>query len=113
MAFNGHTGFVTALVDELRICSGSNDKTVKVWNSGNGVCERSLKEPTIISIALLVDGRICGVSIDGFVKIWNMNTGVCEHAISVVNSVLSKVVQLHDGRLVVSDLKKIVAIVGG
>jgi hypothetical protein len=50
---------------------------------------------------ILLDGRICSVSGDGSLKIWNLEVGVCELSIDA-RSDLFKVIQLHDGRLVVS-----------
>jgi WD40 repeat protein len=60
---------------------------------------------------LLLDGRICSVSEDGSIKVWNVETGVCDLTIDVGNK-LSKVIQLHDGRLVVSDDRRSLYMIG-
>jgi hypothetical protein len=73
---------------------------------------RKVHADCFIGMVKLLNGRLCSVSIDGFAQIWNMNTGVCEHDIFVVDDTLLKVVQLYDGRLVVSDYNRTVAIIG-
>jgi hypothetical protein len=64
-------------------------------------------------MVLLLDGRLCSVSYDGSVKIWNMDTGVCDFTTHVINTYLCEVVQLHDGRLVVSTYYCEIYLVGG
>jgi WD40 repeat protein len=116
MTLKGHTRGVTeiVIVAELSICSCSRDGKIIVWNINTGICERTIEGQKMMNnIALLLDGRICSVSSDGFAKIWNIDTGVCEHAILFVDHIPVKVVQLHDGRLVVSDREKAVTIIGG
>jgi WD40 repeat protein len=115
MTLDGHDDIVRAIVviAELRICSCSADKTIKLWNVSSGVCERSLEEHTsyVRDMVLLLDGRLCSVSGDGIVKIWNIDTGVCDLTVRVGAS-LCKVVQLHDGRLVVSSSDSFAFIIG-
>jgi WD40 repeat protein len=128
MTLNGHTGRVTAIVviDELRICSCSHDETIKVWITSSGLCDRTLEEPTMINTSrwkthqhldmiLLQDGRLFTLIHDGSAKIWNNDTGTCELSIKVSDdkySKLSKVIQLHDGRIVVSECNRLVYIMG-
>jgi WD40 repeat protein len=116
ITLNGHAKGVTAIVvvDKLRLCSCSADKTIKVWNVTSGVCERLLEghRGYIRDMVLLQDGRLCSVSYDRWVKIWNIDTGVCDHTVQVSTS-LFKVIQLHDGRLVVSDGRRSVYVIGG
>jgi WD40 repeat protein len=60
---------------------------------------------------LLLDGRMCSVSDDGSVKIWDIETGVCDLTVQVCNSLLYRVIQLQDGRLVVSEVNDEVYII--
>jgi WD40 repeat protein len=85
-----------------------------MWNTSNGVCERTLEGHTdyIKNMILLSDGRICSVSYDGSFKILNLETGVCDLTVQICNSALYKVVQLHDGRLVVCNDKNKAYIIG-
>jgi WD40 repeat protein len=117
MTLNGHTGHINALlgIDELRICSCSSDTTIKVWNISSGVCERTLEGHTDIvgEMILVLNGRLCSLyNSDGSLKIWNMETEVFDRTTHVSN-IVGKVVQLHDGRLVVSDIHRVVTIIGG
>jgi WD40 repeat protein len=117
MTLRGHTDTVYAIVviDELRVCSCSSDTTIKVWNVGSGVCVRSLEGHAdgVYDMVLLQDGRLCSVSADSSVKIWNVETGVCDLSITIVtDGSLAEVIQLHDGKLVVSDTSRIVYIIG-
>jgi hypothetical protein len=67
----------------------------------------------MIWYCLLLDGRLCSVSGDGSVKIWNIEAGVCDQT-AYISAHLYKVIQLHDGRLLVSDQSRGLAyIVGG
>jgi WD40 repeat protein len=115
MTLTGHTSSISAIVviDELTICSSSWDKTTRVWNVSTGVCESTSKGHTdcVIDMALLFDGRMCSVSDDGSAKIWNIETGVCDIVFHVC-IYLCDVVQLHDGRLVVTDINRNVYIIG-
>ncbi len=38
-----------AVLPDGRIVSGSNDKTLRIWNSGNGVCLKKLEGHTKVS----------------------------------------------------------------
>jgi WD40 repeat protein len=116
MTLDEHTEILCAIIviDELRICSCSDDKKIKVWNISTGACERTLKghTNTVTDMVLLLDGRICSVSYDGSAKIWNMDTGVCDLTVKV-SARLHKIVQLHDGRLVLASDVSLAYIIGG
>jgi WD40 repeat protein len=117
MTLSGHTSTIWAMVviDGLRVCSCSNDSTIKIWNANSGVCERTLEGHTdsVMDMVLLFDGRLCSVSYDRGVKIWNVETGVCDLSITIAYMSLLRVIQLHDGRLVVTDKERVMYIVGG
>jgi WD40 repeat protein len=43
-----------------RLCSGSDDKRLKVWSKDSGACELSVDtEECVRCIALLSDGSVC------------------------------------------------------
>jgi WD40 repeat protein len=101
MTLNGRNDFIRAVVaiDGLRECSCSHDKTIKLWKVRSGVCERTLEGhmDIVMDMALLLDGSA---------KIWNVETGVCDLSINTVGSsytsILRVILQLYDGRLLVS-----------
>jgi WD40 repeat protein len=117
MTLNGHNNILYSIVviDELRICSCSDDSTIKEWNLASGVCERTSEGHTsnVYDMVLLSDEIICSVSYDGSVKIWNVETGECDLTIHASSRGLCKVIQLQDGRLVLSDQIRAVYIIGG
>jgi WD40 repeat protein len=63
-------------------------------------------------MVLLSDGKICSVSSDRTLKMWNIETVVCDLTVQISGSGLYCVVQLRDGRLVVSSNDWKVHIVG-
>ncbi|MFB2833045.1 NB-ARC domain-containing protein [Floridanema evergladense] len=62
------------------LASGSNDKTVKLWDWQTGDCIRSLSGHTdfIYGLAFNADGQIlASASTDCVVRLWKVNTGQC------------------------------------
>ena len=78
---SGHTCYVTCLLllPDGRLGSGSDDKTIKIWNILTRQCAMTLIGHThgIVSICALSDTRICSGSEDDTIKIWNVHSGVC------------------------------------
>ena len=79
----GHTHYVTSVAfspDGTRIVSGSNDKTVRVWDAERGVQIGSpLQGHThyVRAVAFSPDGtRIVSGSDDKTVRVWNVKRGV-------------------------------------
>jgi WD40 repeat protein len=120
MVLNGHvdTDFIWSIVviDEIRICSRSNDKKIKVWNVITGVCETNFDGHTdaINDMVLLSDGRLCSISSDGNVNIWNTYTGICDCSVRIgIRTSIYGLIQLLDGRVMISSLSGLVAYVLG
>ncbi len=81
----GHTGPVTSLAfkpNSYLLASGSNDKTIRIWDVGdrnNLRHVRTLRGHTsgVISVAWSPDGRtLASASQDGTVRLWNPNNGI-------------------------------------
>jgi len=68
--------------DGSRICSGSDDRTVRVWEVSSGDCIRTLKGHSswVNAVAWSSDGsRICSGSDDKTVRVWEVSSGQCVH----------------------------------
>ena len=73
MTLTGHTNFVFCVtqLDDGRICSGSGDETIKIWDVGTGACVMTLTDKgSVFCVTQLGDGRICSGSGDETIKIW-------------------------------------------
>ena len=91
MTLNGHAGFfekdqdetevdIRALAftqDEKILVSGSEDKTVMLWNTQNGAERATLRghEGWITAVAFSIDGKIVASGdTNGVIKVWDINT---------------------------------------
>ena len=78
---SGHSGEVNSLAlsrDRITLASGSDDKTIKIWNLNNKKEIRTLKGHLdfVYSVAISLDGKILvSGSRDKTIKIWNLQTG--------------------------------------
>jgi len=100
----GHTSsvrFVTQL-SHGRVCSASEDKTIRIFNVQTGECESVLSGHTgpVSGVVQLVDGRICSGSYDKQLIIWNVNMGTIENTLLGHDGSVRCLVQLSDGRIV-------------
>jgi hypothetical protein len=84
---SGHSGFISFIAFPSSLISGSADKSVKFWQSGNFLT--GLVTPThgtaldvsalILSVNLFAkDGTVVTSDISGVVKTWDLMTGRCE-----------------------------------
>ena len=79
----GHTDRVRSVafsMDGLRVVSGSNDRTIRIWDAATGDCTAVLKGHTgdVGSVAFSVDGmRVVSGSDDRRARIWDAATGNC------------------------------------
>jgi WD domain, G-beta repeat len=98
----GYNINAVVIIDGSKICSCSHDTTIKVWNSDTWECVRTfIGHENLVNFIVLLDGRICSLSYDGILKIWNTDTGVCDLGSHVSDERLGRVLQLHDGRLLI------------
>jgi WD40 repeat protein len=81
LTLEGHAGNVASVAfnpDGQRIVSGSDDKTVKVWDAATGEETITLKGHTggVSSVAWSPDGtRIVSASDDKTLKVWDASHG--------------------------------------
>ena len=77
----GHSNYVSSMFrnhDGSQIASGSDDKTVKVWNAKTGDLVQTLEGHSdfVRSVCFNHDGsQIASGSNDNTVKVWNAKTG--------------------------------------
>lgn len=62
-----------AVLSNERIISGSDDKTIKLWNVNSGECIQTLTghSSCVSSVAVLSNDKIVSASDDKTIKIWN------------------------------------------
>ncbi|MFC1603658.1 protein kinase [Planctomycetota bacterium] len=115
---NGHIREVSSVVlstDTRRALSGSNDKTLKLWDLDTGVCLRTFEHlmPTQLdfghfgfhvgSVALSVDGcsALSGGS-DQMLKFWDVATGNCLKKFEGLGGSVTACILSADGRYILS-----------
>lgn len=81
-SFNGHTGSINTVVfaaDNRSFISGSDDKTIKLWQVSNGRAVRTFKghNGAVTSVMFMPDGEhiISTSEADKTLKIWNISSG--------------------------------------
>ncbi|KAK1146821.1 hypothetical protein N8T08_002582 [Aspergillus melleus] len=80
----GHTEQVLGAVftpDNRFVVSGSDDCSIRIWDTESGATVRCLKDHTgpVMNLAVSPDGRWIGsTSVDCTVRLWNLHTGTLE-----------------------------------
>jgi WD40 repeat protein/GTPase SAR1 family protein/predicted MPP superfamily phosphohydrolase len=87
------------------IASGSDDKTVKLWDSDSGMLIRSLEgyQNSVLSVAFSPDGRfIASGSDDKTVKLWDSDSGMLIRSLEGHQHSVLSVAFSPDGRFIAS-----------
>ncbi|RMZ98100.1 serine threonine kinase, partial [Brachionus plicatilis] len=79
MTLNNHSQRVRTLVvlQNGDLASGSEDRTIKIWNLENGSVKMTLKNHSswVRTLAVLQNGDLVSGSEDSTIKIWNLENG--------------------------------------
>ena len=104
----GHTECVTVVSitpDGHVAVSGSDDKTLRVWDLDTGQCIRTLEGHTgkVGAVSITPDGRIAvSGSFDHTVRVWDLHTGHCIGVLEGHTNCVRAVCITPDGRRAVS-----------
>jgi WD40 repeat protein len=101
---HGHHGHVNALavLPDGRVVSGSNDKTVRVWNleTGRVLATFHGHEGYVNALAVLPNGRVVSGSHDNTVRVWDLETSRALATFHGHQGYVSALAVLPNGRVV-------------
>jgi WD40 repeat protein len=85
--------------NSTRLASGSDDRTIQIWNTSSGNCLQTFKDHngSVYSVTFSHDStRFTSGSEDQTIRIWNVNSGDCLQIFKNYNRYVYSVVFLHD-----------------
>ena len=104
----GHTDLVWSVAfspNGETLASGSQDRTIRLWNPNNGNLKRTLTghRDAVNSVAFSPDGRtLASGSWDGTIRLWNPNTGKLKRTLTGHTDGISFVAFSPDGNMLAS-----------
>lgn len=106
--FEGHTNSVFSVAyshDSKLIVSGSEDCTVKIWNTATGTCRRTLEghSLSINSVAFSHNSKlIASGSSDTTIRLWDTTTGTCQRTLEGHSNIVESVAFSHNSKRIAS-----------
>ena len=104
----GHTDLVWSVAfspNGQTLASGSQDRTIRLWNPNNGNLKRTLRghRDAVNSVAFSPDGRtLASGSWDGTIRLWNPNNGNLKRTLTGHTDGISFVAFSPDGQILAS-----------
>lgn len=91
-----------AVLPDGRVVSGSNDKTLRVWETGSGQLVKTLAGHTgaVNALAVLPDGRVVSGSDDTTLRIWDVGLGETVRTLEGHTDWVNSLAVLPEGRVV-------------
>ncbi|KAH7202846.1 WD40-repeat-containing domain protein, partial [Fusarium oxysporum] len=108
LTLEGHNSHVSSVVfshDSKKVASGSDDKTIRIWDAETGECKQELKGHSdwVSSVVFSHDSKkVASAAYDKTIRIWDAETGECKQELKGHNSYVSSVVFSHDSKKVAS-----------
>ena len=98
----GHTARINTLVftpDGKTLASGSNDGTIRIWDTSTGTEMLSLPSDKFPALAISVDGKILTSSTTDNIQLWDVSTGTQLKSLKVKDDLVTALAFAPNGKI--------------